>query len=111
MDRGDIYLVSRPTDAGQEGGAPRPVLVVTPARFNRVTRTPVVLPIASLESAARTAGFAVMLEGTGAVTPGVIRCDQPRAIDFSVGEPQRIERAPLAVMDEVMAKLVAILNV
>jgi mRNA interferase ChpB len=111
MDKGDIYLVSRPTDADQEGGVPRPVLVVTPARFNRATRTPVVLPIASSESAARTAGFAVTLEGTGAVTPGVIRCDQPRAIDFSVGEPQRIERAPLAVMDEVMAKLVAILNV
>ncbi|MFY7961270.1 MAG: type II toxin-antitoxin system PemK/MazF family toxin [Elsteraceae bacterium] len=111
MDRGDIYLVSRPNDANQEGGALCPVLIVTPARFNRVTRTPVVLPIASPESAVRTAGFAVMLEGTGAVTPGVVRCDQPRAIDFSMGEPQKVERAPLAVMDEVMAKLVAILNV
>jgi mRNA interferase ChpB len=111
MDRGDIYLVSRPDDASHNGGPFRPVLVVTPARFNRVTRTPVVLPIASPESAVRTAGFAVLLDGSGAVTPGVIRCDQPRAIDFTLGEPQRVERVPLAVMDEVMAKLVAILNV
>jgi mRNA interferase ChpB len=107
MDRGDIYLVDRP---GEEGGSRRPVLVVTPVRFNKVTRMPVVLPITRSGSAKRTAGFAVVLDGTGASTSGVIRCDQPRAIDFTQGDPQRVERAPLSVMDEVAAKLSAILN-
>ncbi len=110
MDRGDIYVLSRETDDDQDPTESRSVLIVTPARFNRVTRVPIVLPIASAETATRTAGFAVLLDGTGAATSGVIRCDQPRALDLTIGQSHRVERAPLQVIDEVMAKLTAIMN-
>ena len=110
MDRGDIYLYSRPTNPGSETVSVTAVMIVTPARFNKVTRLPVVLPIVSTETALRTAGFAVPLSGTGAVTAGVVRCDQPRTIDLSIYDSHRVERAPLTVVDEVMAKLHAIMT-
>jgi mRNA interferase ChpB len=111
MDRGDIYLISRPAETEGEAPIQFPVVIVTQARFNRVTRTPIVLPIAPAESVARTAGFAVNLEGKGLTTAGVVRCDQPRTLDFTVGDPQRVEKLPLSVMDDVMAKLAAIINI
>ena len=58
MERGDIYLVSLDPTSGHEQQGTRPVLVVSPTAFNRLTRTPVVLPITSGGNFARTAGFA-----------------------------------------------------
>ncbi|MFP1451505.1 type II toxin-antitoxin system PemK/MazF family toxin [Escherichia coli] len=61
--------------AGHEQQGTRPVLIVTPAAFNRVTRLPVVVPVTSGGNFARTAGFAVSLDGVGIHTTGVVRCD------------------------------------
>ena len=61
MERGDIYFVSLDPSAGHEQQGKRPVLVVSPGRFNRLTGVPIVLPITTGGSFARTAGFAVSL--------------------------------------------------
>ena len=82
MKRGEIWLVGLDPTQGHEQKGRRPVLIVSPEAFNRVTKVPVVLPITSGGSFARTAGFAVTLEGAGTKTTGVIRCDQPRALDL-----------------------------
>ena len=108
MDRGDIYLVSLDPTSGHEQQGTRPVLVITPSAFNRLTRTPVVLPITSGGNFARTAGFAVSLMGAGTRTTGVIRCDQPRALDLSSRHGRRLESVPDTVMEEVLAKLAAL---
>ena len=105
MERGDIYLVSLDPTAGHEQQGTRPVLVVSPAAFNRLTKTPVVLPITTGGSFARTAGFAVPLAGAGTKTTGVIRCDQPRALDLGARNGRKLESAPPAIVDEVLAKL------
>ena len=105
MERGDIYLVSLDPTAGHEQQGTRPVLVVSPAAFNRLTKTPVVLPITTGGSFARTAGFAVPLAGAGTKTTGVIRCDQPRALDLGARNGRKLESAPAAIVDEVLAKL------
>ena len=105
MERGDIYLVSLDPTSGHEQQGTRPVLVVSPAAFNRLTKTPVVLPITSGGNFARTAGFAVPLMGAGTQTTGVVRCDQPRALDLGARQVRRIERVPTPIMDEVLAKL------
>jgi len=105
MERGDIYLVSLDPTSGHEQQGTRPVLVVSPAAFNRLTKTPVVLPITSGGSFARTAGFAVPLVGAGTQTTGVVRCDQPRALDLGARHARRLERVPTGIMDEVLAKL------
>jgi len=63
MERGDIYLVSLDPVEGHEQQGRRPVLVISPGKFNRVTRVPVVLPITSGGNFVRNAGFAVSLIG------------------------------------------------
>jgi mRNA interferase ChpB len=110
MDRGDIFRVSLDPTKGSEQQGVRPVLVVSSGDFNRVTRTPIVLPITQGGNFARTQGFAVNLQGAGTETQGVVRCDQPRAIDFSARGAQKIESVPDFIIDEVMARLLAILD-
>ena len=105
MDRGDIYLVSLDPTSGHEQQGTRPVLVVSPSSFNRLTKTPIVLPITSGGNFARTAGFAVSLIGAGTKTTGVIRCDQPRALDLDSRSAHKLEGVPEAIMAEVLAKL------
>jgi mRNA interferase ChpB len=105
MERGDIYLVSLDPTSGHEQQGTRPVLVVSPSSFNRLTKTPVVLPITSGGNLARTAGFAVSLIGAGTKTTGVIRCEQPRALDLASRCAHKLEGVPEAIMDEVLAKL------
>lgn len=110
MERGDIYLVSLDPTSGREQQGRRPVLIVSPIEFNRVTKTPVVLPITTGGGFARTAGFAVSLMGAGTQTTGVIRCDQPRALDIGARRGRKLESVPEAIMDEVLAKLAPIFD-
>ena len=105
MKRGDIWLVGLDPAEGHEQKGRRPVLIVSPDAFNRVTRVPVVLPITSGGSFARTAGFAVPLTGAGTKTTGVVRCDQPRALDIAARGGKKLESVPSAIMDEVLARL------
>lgn len=108
MQRGDIYFVSLDPTAGHEQRGMRPVLVVSPTPFNRLTCTPVVVPITTGGNFARTAGFAVSLSGTR--TTGIVRCDQPRALDLAARNGRRVEAVPSGVLDDVLAKLATILQ-
>ncbi len=105
MERGDIYLVSLDPTAGHEQQGKRPVLVISPGKFNRLTGVPVVLPITTGGGFARTAGFAVSLMGTGLQTTGVVRCDQPRALDLKARGAKKLETVPDAIIDEVLSKV------
>ena len=110
MKRGEIWLVGLDPTHGHEQRGRRPVLIVSPEAFNRVTKVPVVLPITSGGNFARTAGFAVTLEGAGTKTTGVIRCDQPRALDLGARAGKKLETVPTAILDDVLAKLATILE-
>jgi mRNA-degrading endonuclease toxin of MazEF toxin-antitoxin module len=107
MKRGDIWLVGLDPAQGHEQKGHRPVLIVSPDAFNRVTKVPVVIPITSGGNFARTAGFAVPLTGTGTQTIGVVRCDQPRSLDLGA-RGRKLETVPTAIMDEVLARLAPI---
>ncbi len=108
MERGDIWLVSLDPTAGHEQRGTRPVLIVSSAPFNRVTGTPVVLPITTGGGFARRRGFAVSLENAGTRTAGVIRCDQPRALDLAARNGRHLEAVPEPVVEDVLARLAAI---
>jgi mRNA-degrading endonuclease toxin of MazEF toxin-antitoxin module len=105
MKRGDIYLVSLDPSLGHEQQGTRPVLVVSPDRFNALTRAPIVVPITTGGSFARMAGFTVSLTGAGTRTSGVIRCDQPRPIDLGARNARRLESVPAAILEEALALL------
>ncbi len=108
MKRGEVWLVSLDPTQGHEQKGRRPVLIVSPEAFNRVTKLPVVLPITSGGSFARTVGFAVSLAGAGTKTTGAVRCDQPRALDLAARGGRKLESIPDAFMDEVLARIAPI---
>lgn len=81
------------------------MLIVSPEAFNRITKLPIILPITSGGNFARTAGFAVLLEGAGTKTTGVIRCDQPRVLDLAARGGRKLESVPEETMDEVLARV------
>jgi len=110
VQRGEIWLVSLDPSAGHEQRGTRPVVIVSPAPFNALTGTPIVLPVTTGGSFARRRGFAVSLDDAGTRTRGVIRCDQPRVLDLAARNGKRLEAVPEAVMDEVLARLAAILT-
>lgn len=105
MERGDIYLVCLDPTSGHEQQGTRPVLVVSPSAFNRLTRKSIVVPITTGGNFARTAGFAVSLDGAGTKTTGAVRCDQPRALDLASRHGRKLESVPQAIIDDVLAKL------
>ena len=105
MKRGEIWLVNLDPTLGHEQKGRRPVLIVSPEAFNRITKLPVVLPITSGGNFARTAGFAVPLTGAGTKTTGVVRCDQPRTLDLAARDGRKLESIPAAVIDEVLARV------
>lgn len=110
MKRGEIWLVGLDPTQGHEQKGRRPVLIVSPEAFNRTTRVPIVLPITSGGNLARVAGFSVPLAGAGTKTTGIVRCDQPRALDLSARGGKKLESVPDAIMDEVLARLAPILE-
>ena len=110
MQRGEIWLVSLDPTSGHEQQGSRPVVIVSAAPFNELTRTPVVLPITTGGRFARRRGFAVSLDDARTRTVGVIRCDQPRALDLAARNGRRIETVSAPIMDEVLARLAAILT-
>lgn len=110
MERGDIYLVSLDPTAGHEQQGKRPVLVITPGKFNRLTGVPVVLPITTGGRFARTAGFAVSLADAGTRTTGVVRCDQPRALDLRARAGKKLETVPEHIVADAISRVATLLD-
>lgn len=106
MRRGEVYMVDLEPTHGREQRGHRPVVVVSPDEFNRATGLPVILPITNGGDFARRLGFAVSLAETK--TTGVVRCDQPRVLDLNARNGRRVESLPMAIMDEVLAKVATI---
>jgi mRNA interferase ChpB len=106
MNRGDIYMVSLDPTLGHEQSGQRPVLVVSPTKFNEATKLPVVLPITSGGEFARRLGFAVPLSGTK--TTGIVRCDQPRVLDLQARGGRKVDTLPPEILDEVLARVVTL---
>jgi mRNA-degrading endonuclease toxin of MazEF toxin-antitoxin module len=105
MKHGEIRLVSLDPASGHEQKCRRPVLIVSPEAFDRITKLPAILPRTSSGNFSRTAGSAVPLTGAGTKTTGVVRCDQPRALDLAARGARKLERTPDAIMDEVLARI------
>ena len=103
-------MVSLDPSAGREQRGTRPVVIVSPKSFNELTRIPVVVPITTGGHFVHRRGFAVSLDNAGTRTVGVIRCDQPRALDLAVRNARHLETVPEQIMEDVLARLATILT-
>jgi mRNA interferase ChpB len=108
VKRGEIYTVSLDPTEGHEQRGYRPVVIVSPTEFNNITRLPVVLPITSGGEFARRIAFAVPLSGIQ--TTGVVRCDQPRALDITLRQGRKVDQLPEDILEEVLAKVATLLE-
>lgn len=107
MQRGDIYNVDLDPVEGSEQRGRRFVMIVSPAAFNAKGLAWVV-PITQ-GGYARAEGFTVSLATSGMRTGGVVLCHQIRTLDLKARKARRIEAAPKAIVEEVMAAIADII--
>jgi len=93
MKRGEIHFVDLKPTRGREQQGRRPVLIVSPDKFNQATGLPVIT----------TGGAFAMRNGH---TVGLIRCDQPRVIDLEDRGARFVERLPAPLLEEVLDRLI-----
>jgi len=109
FDRGDVVSVPLDPTVGHEQRGTRPALVLTTRDFNKLGDV-LVAPITQGGDFSRHAGFAVSLTGTGCRTQGVALINKVRMLDLAARKARRIERAPQAVIDEALGRLMALLD-
>ncbi len=107
--RGDIVVADFDPTLGHEQQGRRPAIVVTQAALNRLGMIGV-CPITQGGPGARHAGMAVNLTGAGLQTAGVVLVHQFRMIDPSQRSLSLIERAPGYLVEEVRARVAAMLD-
>lgn len=108
-ERGDIVHVQFDPATGQEMKGDHLGLVVSSKDFNSKGLA-IVCPISQGEAAsARTYGTVVTLMGTGIDTQGSVFCHQIKSMDWRARKAKFKERVPAFVIDEVMARVEAIL--
>ncbi len=108
--RGEIWLIDlTPGAYGRETSERRPCIVVSPELLIETTGLAWVVPISAAGVHSRSAGFAVSMLGCRHTT-GVAMCEQIRAVDMQSRESRWLENAPQAVIDEILAKLLAVLE-
>jgi mRNA interferase ChpB len=110
MKRGEIWFVDLEPTVGKEQRGKRPVLVVSTEEFYRASGVSLICPITSGGNLARDQGFAVPLSGTGLKTTGVVVASHARTVDLRGRGAKRVEVAPDFIVDDVLARLAAILE-
>lgn len=99
--RGDIVRMSFSPQSGHEPAGWRPALVVSPEAYNRASSLALLCPITSR---VKRYPFEVVLPPDARVT-GVVLADQIRSLDWRARKARLVERAPAAVVDEVLSRL------
>lgn len=110
FDRGDIVRVKlNPTAGKEQQGEARPALVISQRAFNVLGLT-LIVPITQGGDFARYAGFAVTLMGSGSETQGVLIANMMRSVDLQARKAKFIEKVGSEIVDEVVAKLLPIIE-
>lgn len=105
-ERGDVVWLQFNPRAGSEQAGRRPALVISPRSYNRRVGLALVCPITS-----RIKGYPFEVElPQGMETAGAILCDQIKSLDWRFRNARRTESIPLPVMQEVSARIRALVD-
>ncbi|MBC7501556.1 MAG: type II toxin-antitoxin system PemK/MazF family toxin [Herminiimonas sp.] len=108
--RGDIIHLQFDPAAGHEMKGPHFALVVSGKEMN-ARGLAFACPISQGSvTAARTHGTVVTLMGAGTDTQGAVHCHQLKSLDWRERKAKFKERIPQPIIDEVCARLDAIIN-
>lgn len=105
-ERGDLVWLTFDPQAGHEQSGRRPAFVLSPSAYNARTGLFLACPITSK---VKGYPFEVPLP-SGLSLGGVVLADQVRSLDWRVRRAERISTAPSAVLDEVLAKLLPLID-
>jgi len=103
--QGDFVAVSFVPQSGHEQKGRRPALVISKTEFNRHTRMAMLCPVTNTF---RDFPFHVAVP-TGSKLTGYIMVEQVKSIDYASRKAKFIEKAPRAVVDQVLGILDACL--
>lgn len=103
--KGDFITLDFDPQSGHEQKGRRPALVVSNDLFNRRTGLLIACPITRTN---RHYPFHVAIPPGAAVT-GFVMAEQVKSVDWKSRRARRIEKAPGAILDEVLAILDACL--
>ena len=108
-NRGDVIHLQFDPASGREMKGPHFGLVLSGKAFNRQGLA-MVCPISQgVAASARTYGTVVTRMGTGMDTQGAVHCHQLKSLDWQVRKAKFKGAVPQYVMDEVAARVEAIL--
>ena len=99
--QGDFVVVSLDPQSGHEQKGRRPALVVSTTLFNQRTGLAMLCPITNTH---RNFPLHVPLPTTSSLT-GYIMVEQIKSVDYASRRAKFFEKAPQAVIDEVLAML------
>lgn len=99
--KGDFVALTFDPQSGHEQRGRRPALVISNDLFNKHTGLCVACPITNTR---RDYPFHVSIP-EGHKVAGVVMVEQVKSIDFRSRDAKRIERAPEAVLEEVLSIL------
>jgi mRNA interferase MazF len=104
--RGDVVWLQFNPQAGSEQAGRRPALVISPKSYNRKVGLALVCPITS-----RVKGYPFEVElPHGLAARGAILCDQIKSLDWRARRAARLGAVPGAVMEEVTARLLVLVD-
>jgi mRNA interferase MazF len=105
-DRGDVVWINLDPRAGHEQRGRRPAIVLSPVSYNRKVGVAIMCPITSLM---KGYPFEVAIpEGLG--VSGVVLADQVKSLDWRARRAEVEEKLPSETIEEVLAKLNALLT-
>jgi mRNA interferase ChpB len=108
-NRGDIVHLDFDPSSGREMQGPHFGLVVSGKIFNQHGLAMICPVSQGVAAAARTHGTVVTLMGTGTQTQGAVHCHQLKSLDWRARNVRLEETVPRYVVDEVLARIEAIL--
>ena len=104
--RGDLVWLQFTPQAGHEQAGHRPAVALSPRSYNQKTGLALFCPVTSQ---IKGYPFEVKLPD-GLPIKGVVLCDQVKSLDWSARRARLAARLPAATMDDILAKMLALLR-
>lgn len=104
-ERGDIVRLNFSPHQGHEQGFERPAIILSPSQYNKLTSLALMCPITKHSKEYK---FEVKLPEE-MKTFGVVLSDQVKSFDWKARQVEFTEKAPVELIEEVLAKLEVLL--